>query len=466
MDVDIEHRGLSYDLKEVNKAYKGCLIEGEFYEPMRPSEWLKTCQELESMVKYVAVPVILNGERISVDMKSQKWTMEDDDAYYLLDDSSRMQVYNLGVFVRNYHDSNLGQGGVIVSKKQLEVNFARNDILIAKCEVWKRIATVVRKSSRSKEEQKPRKTELFRGSQARDLISADVDSTRDFIKLLEEAEIFTDFRGRHWTLEGLRQAVPFRFSGQLVMAPSTSDRVCDKLHSTGQALALAPRTLERLHARSFPEMLDRLAKAISQTLGGEGLEDHKEFHLETIQALRGFLRDPQEIGKHIKTTHEIIETNKLSPEERRVLKLLNKTQHEVVRALSAAGYPVATRVLLAGRSDTALMWTDGIATIFINRNLLQVKGFHGSLTSHALSFANILVHEYLHNEQDTDSHVHSAEFFERYHNVLTYQGAIIGRFVNFFIEAYLKDRMDDKAQMRKGDLVALDQQAQLQKLAA
>ena len=466
MDVDIEHRGLNYELAMLDEPFQGCLIEGEFYTEMRPSQLLTICAELQRMVKYVAIPVYLNGECVSLNVAAQKWTLEDDDAFYLLNESSNMQVYNRGVFVRSYYENNLGQGGVIVSKRPLEVNFARNDILTSKCETWKRICAVVRKHTREKQEAKPRKTEGLRIRQVHDVISADVESSDEFLMLFKKAEIITDFRGKHWNLPDLLAAAQYRFHGKLVMAQDSADRVGDKLHSTGQALVLAPRTVARCNVQTFPDMLTRIERAAAEVLAEPACAKSLASVRLTLSQLRECFQDIKTVGKHIKDTHEVVDPKRLTAEESRVLKLLNKLQYMILWAASRNGQKLAARTILAGASDTALMWTDGAKTVFVDRKLLSISGYHGSIYGEVLKLANGLVHEYQHNDDDTDSHVHTAEFYEHYHNVTVFGAGNIGRFVQQFINEYVRARLKEKASVRRGERDALDLENDLVKLAA
>lgn len=142
MHVDIREKGLEYDLQTLPETVAGCRIEGELYDPMSPSDTLRTIDGLTDMCKYLPIPAFINGKRVSLAMDSVKWTFEDDDAYYLLrPQSNSLEAYNLGVLVRSYYGAQaMGVGGLVVSKKPLQVNFARNDILVSSCEVWKRIS--------------------------------------------------------------------------------------------------------------------------------------------------------------------------------------------------------------------------------------------------------------------------------------------------------------------------------------
>lgn len=164
MEVDIKEKGLRYDLVTLTENTAGCRIEGELYDPMSPSDTIRTVDGLTAMCKYLPIPAYINGKRVSDDMAGIEWTLEDDDAYYLIKPEGRyLDVFNLGVLVRKYWGSQAnGVGGIVVSKKQLEVNFARNDILVSKCEVWKRITANLKQYSVKQEKKSPAQNEQYR----------------------------------------------------------------------------------------------------------------------------------------------------------------------------------------------------------------------------------------------------------------------------------------------------------------
>ncbi len=117
MAVDIKDMGLEYDLAELTESAPGCRIEADLYTPLSPSETIRTNDSLREQCKYAPIPVYLNNERISLDLTREKWTHEDDDAYYLIrPNSSRLDVYNLGVHVTGYPSGVSGIGGVFVSE--------------------------------------------------------------------------------------------------------------------------------------------------------------------------------------------------------------------------------------------------------------------------------------------------------------------------------------------------------------
>ena len=74
----------------------------------------------------------------------------------------------------------------------------------------------------------------------------------------------------------------------------------------------------------------------------------------------------------------------------------------------------------AGSSDTALAWTDGERHIWFERRQLPlVKTAPGRL-----KLANIMVHEFLHREPDTETHVHDVAFYHLFHDIAVFSDAV------------------------------------------
>ena len=71
------------------------------------------------------------------------WTFEDDLGYYrIIQGAHALEVYNQDIFVRHFSTWQLGVGGVVVSKRPLELNFARN-ALESECPIWSGIRKVI-----------------------------------------------------------------------------------------------------------------------------------------------------------------------------------------------------------------------------------------------------------------------------------------------------------------------------------
>lgn len=129
MIVDIKNDGLDYNLMEHQEDQNGTKIIVDLYNPIMPSDLERTFSEIRSYVAWAQIPVFLNGEQISQSPETGKWTHEDENAYYALSsERNQLAIYNLGVLVSHTYSGRYGMGGTVVSKKQMEVNFARNDV--------------------------------------------------------------------------------------------------------------------------------------------------------------------------------------------------------------------------------------------------------------------------------------------------------------------------------------------------
>lgn len=71
------------------------------------------------------------------------WTREDELAYYrIVRGAHALEVYSQDVFVRHFSTWQLSVGGLVVSKRPLELNFARN-AAESECPVWSAIRKVI-----------------------------------------------------------------------------------------------------------------------------------------------------------------------------------------------------------------------------------------------------------------------------------------------------------------------------------
>jgi hypothetical protein len=142
MSVDIEARGLTYELEVLDAPVKGCIISGRLYRELSEYKLTDTLTELRKFVAFAPRPVYVNGELYGAPASRLKtWTFEDEDAFYrVVHEATELQVYNQGVFVEDMGTWRIGMGGIVVSKKRLEVNFARNSVMEDQCVTWRRIA--------------------------------------------------------------------------------------------------------------------------------------------------------------------------------------------------------------------------------------------------------------------------------------------------------------------------------------
>lgn len=426
MAVDIKGSGLDYDLSALTPPQPGCLIEIELYDPLLPSERDSIDRELRSWVAYVDVPVLLNGKQISKPPTEADWDVETPDAWFKLAASrNTLSVYNLGVLVMNAPASRFGTGGTVVSKQRLDVNFARNDVQ-STCPIFNKIKAELRKHSDEVVVAKPKMTDAERQHVAERIL----DKSLPFENALD-LKILTDVEGRHFALSKLARLL--RLNPVILTAPR-GDRVGIRIGAAKLASVLASETLERFGLDSLPELLNQLrALAIE---ANDRLDNvayswpsptGNQRYVASLLSHVLKLAQPSTLDafEHlISTDFNDLNTNDLKPNEKVKIRALQSASYQVSTALNdpAAASYMPVRSVRAGESDLADAWTDGLKFIWLDRRQLALleKGYAG-----CVRLAGMLLHEYMHEGPDTDTHTHDAEFYQRYHD-LTLDTDIIG----------------------------------------
>lgn len=379
MKVDIKGRGLDYDLTESAKSFAGCEIAIDLYRPLNLLQQREVQDELRRTVRYVDVPVLLNGEQINKVAKGEKWDFEDENAYYKLQ-QGRLAIYNLGVFVNDHRAYSLGIGGTVVAKKQLRLNFARNDVL-GDCPVWQKIAKVLR--SKADTNIKAKRGALSaeeRALLAQRLRSGDLTKEEAF-----DAAVFQDATGR-WL---------------------TAERVIDAAHQCNGTISVGPKG-----PRAERVQRSRLALVLNEAL----LDEY--FRVDTVEELiakvlkpnvmhwPAFKVAPLSSFADEGETYEFIPPQKYTPAEAVIMEVCNK--------LSAPDFARRRRIVL-GSARYWNGWTDGRDYIAIDRDFLKGKDLGSPKTWGAIAL--LLCHEYSHGgASNIATHVHGPEFHEQYHD--------------------------------------------------
>jgi len=445
MSVDIREKGLAYDLVTLPEKVEGCSIAGELYEPMMPSDTIRTVDGLSAMCKYLPIPAYINGKRVSEAMSSIKWTMEDDDAYYLLKPEGRtLDVFNLGVLVRRYHGAQAhGVGGIVVSRSALEVNFARNDIITSSCEVWKRVSTKLKAYSAQFEEKRPSQNEPYREMMLDRLLSGAFDSPEEMAEAFNKAKVVTDYSGKHFSFASLANRV---FKTRNLIAPEVRSRPADRVHQAQLATVLSPQFMDRVSDMNIHAMLQRIDHNLM-------MYSFNAYQSERIQVKRLIesIRTLEEVAGAINDTHDIVDEKILFKEERLALKIISDMSSRMAWSLELGIDGV--RAIRVCNSETVEGFTDGKTVIFIDRKYLKVPGYTGALFSHFDEVKHLLIHEYMHSSDDSTGHGHPAEFYEAYHDAtanklhsMTYDA----------VRLYITERRRAGLKMRGGDLTAVD----------
>jgi len=392
MNVDIKNKGMNFDLNEKLRDKTGCTVTGILYDTLSESDLQDTIAEFTSLVKFAQIPVRLNGKVISKRPQDLAWDMETPEAYIKLDREKSLSVYNLGVLVRTYENWKFGCGGVVVTKQPVQVNFARNDILTSQCVIWKRISTymkevniqkVARKGSLNKDERRFLAKQYTGG----EIKNVDVNPL--------DLKLITDITGRHHSISDLISAPRISFSTE------QQGRTGTKLHRQGSAFVIGQETLERFSACDINHFLSILREATNGDL----------------PELVPFEQLASDFSEEYATTR----LDSLPREEQVVFQVVNDIHAKFFAWYRLSEKSTGIRELQLGESNVAKAWTDGRTYIVLGRDLIKQAAKRGAPGFMAL--LTVLLHEYIHDDADLESHTHDLHFYTKFHDLMVYGGA-------------------------------------------
>jgi len=408
MNVDVRERGLDFDLIRDLEDRPGCLIEGNWYTPMKAVEFKAAVRELREMVEFAGILVTINGEVASKNPAELGWDRVTDDAYIRFEQQGGLRVYNLGVLVRSYPGHQHGACGVVVSRKQLKVNFARNEILTSECEAWGRIKEVLSGYAREK---------------AKNTMRLDADARRHLMDQLVTGAIQPEMVKDARLIEALdgRKLKISELAGKQVIVAAADDTRADYIAQTRRDVIVVSEAF--VHSCGM-ETKDEFQQVLRTAVAA----------LEPKKADQIVIEDADEVLATVSKDRVALRTEDLSPQESAMLRFLEKINGDVVRMVSQrSGYKPKARRLLPGESETAEAWTNGHDWIYLERRKLNQP-----LTLHsALENLLILVHEYLHDASDLEGHAHDQEFLAAFHALAIYRW-----FGDQPISAWLESRME------------------------
>jgi hypothetical protein len=393
MEVDIKNKGIDYVLREKDAdpvddgeedffsfddddaftETNGCRIEVTFYDKMLPSLMNNTIRDLERWVKWMPIEIELNGKLISKDPDKAKWDQITDEAYVKLTKTGALSVYNLGVHVMEMPGYKLGCGGEVVSRKQLKVNFARNDIQ-HDCPVWK----VVRKAvdQRATKENTRRKSLDDAGRQR----LADQIAQGEEVEKMRELRLFTAVTRRHYSFKQIAEMYGYR---AITNAPMGS-RLGDSLMKQKIAFVIADEVIERFGCETLPEMIELV------------LEKFPFSKLPQASLWNNFVPF-RELTKGMSETHVVKNDDDLKPLDTVVLQMLREVCEETIYVDGKKvfnSYGTGGRRIVIGTSETANGWTDASTFVAVSEEFLSMWNLNvRGLTA-----------------------IHDQEFYEKFHD--------------------------------------------------
>lgn len=412
-----------YTLTSELEPVDGVRISGRFFRPMTMMDRQMARNEIARLAKYAQIEVYINGELVNNPPDREKWDEETDEAYFSWSERGDVEVYNLGVLIRNYPASKLGSGGVIVSKVPLLVNMARNDVLEADDENWVRIKEVVRKHARTKVKKNRKSlTDEDRENLAMQVLSGEVSWEE-----AREMRLITDGKGRQHGLEtifrGSRDRIPLTWTGNRVGDRSVDAvgkaRVAEKAHDRKLAFTIHPKTMERFQAEGINDLRRKLRDVFGSEENNRFWRSDEKDWAPTVPF--------EQILDLINDSHEVVPPKDYTKAEKELLKTLEQYNHKITYSVASQRgerLPYAhQRTIGLGESETANAWTDGHSNIWIRRDHVNnmPRGF--AQTAYIVA---LLLHEYTHQDNDLGDNDHDYAFYETFHNAMLHSDHFLG----------------------------------------
>lgn len=355
--VDIRRSGTQWRIEQPGGFRPGCRITLDLYAQPTDSD----VDELTELVRYLPIPVLINGRQVNEAPQDLEWDLETEDAWFNIG-AGPLKIYNRGAFVRDYPAETWGLGGVVVSKPRLKVTFGRNEVM-RDCEIFSRItkqldnafiAALGRRKGRSlPEAMRARALHLF------------VNRKLDF-RTICTFNLLRDARGAWMSLRAL-----VRFPA-VAVGPMGSPHAWRAIE-LGKAMVLSAEDIDAIGVS-----LNRLLAAIRRDVG-------------TAPALLTW----EDVLADITLGRATIPEEKLGPHERAVLfgaQVASRAIAGIIERLGMFEGAVPVRRVIAGRHDSEDAWSDGESFVAVNASLIE------AISKGKFSFSKasmLLAHAYL-----------------------------------------------------------------------
>jgi hypothetical protein len=397
MELDIDKMGLKYKFQKGLKPRKGCHIAIQFYRQLDTYDLVSIKRELAEAAKYVKGKVILNGELVSQNPDTIKWTETSEVAYYDLkstDGHRGIRIYNLGVFVQELYSRDWGLCGAIVSRKRLEVNFARNEVL-SQCPVFSEIKAHLKTKAKREVKKKINLTDADRSSIIKRILAKEEKLSDHY-----QTKLFVDVCGYGWSLANIAR---LHTNPSWQTTAENCIAYCFHEHSReGDGAIQGKRGI----------VLD---KKVFQWFDYKGKPQDFFSHIGAEKYTSKLAYIPlHKMEKAIKNEFRILTRDELTQREQLILVTIGRQEtHPILLALQDHGVEAIPRNIRIGIADGCDGWTDGKSVIAITRQFLK------SLSTTEVDFgklAGLLLHEYCHPDPDLETHDHDPAFFKLYHD--------------------------------------------------
>jgi hypothetical protein len=361
MFADVKNRGLSHDVYDAEPQHRGCHIQLDLYDTLDQTEILGLCHGLKGAVEWLETEVRINGIVANKDKESIKWTLETPEAWILLNRSGYLKIYNMGVFVRHSYGDLIPAGGIIVSKKAIDLNAARNDISI-QCPVWNTIVRDARKvlprKVSPKKDSNRKWIHLHSDSEQAMYIADMISGKETLLSALEGEAGIIATAGREF---GTLKQITHPLSNTIIIMPKKTPEG-QMIVQSQLATVVLQKTLDCFGAKTGQELASLLMNMAENEIKKTKSNKLRTF-IEAISKVR--FCGASEFSSIFEHNYTEIPEEKLTTPHKRDLFIAN-----IMSKLCAGRMKETCRTVKAGNSMTSQMWTDG-KTIWIAEDQLS-----------------------------------------------------------------------------------------------
>lgn len=443
MDVDIRGKAkLAFRLREARRVlYDGCRITARLYDPLTNVAKQATIDEIKRQTLYAPVEVWIDGKQVNKGTDGTNWTETTRDFYFLERPNATrgVDVYNKGVFVRRYPHYRMGVSGDLVSRRNFNLNMARNDVLQSTCPLWKKAVKLMGKYGQ-KRQGSGRLDADDRMAIIANLLAGEYDpddwSNKSLIKTINGRHVAPTSLSRHARGAGVER-------GTVVVPPAKDSQVGETIHRQHKAAVVSPDVLEWFGADDIHEFVARFNQV-----------------WPTWEITAG---DFDELAGLYSSSHAVVPKHELSKAEKAIAAALTTMSRRMAHSLWYSGdyqqfahvtrHRQIARDVELGASDVAQAWTDGESYIVFDR--VQAAAWARQGLDGFAAAASVMLHEYLHTEPDSKNHVHSREFYETFEAVMC-TGFELFDIVSKSYREFIKHRDKLGLKMAKADAKRLD----------
>lgn len=353
MFIDVKKKGLSYILSEVDTNTDGTRINVKLYNKIRFMD--KKIERFTEWIKYITqLSITINGVKVNYGVK---YDFNDHYGSVKLTADDVIKVYNRGIFVK---EEKLGKGAIIVSNKNMRVNFARNDIM-DDCPVYNGLL-----------------------EKTKDLIS-DMIMKKQSLSYADRKTIINLMReDNKWVA---------KFKDKDVIATANDNFI-------------SIRDVEEQDTIYFSDGKNTHEDDILIEKGYTVLKNNP--------ITRGIMNSVLNLKEKVGDYQELVKDFRAVRQTSVDLSELNNTQRynfDCTKAVNDLIGDVKTRDLLIAKGMISNANTNGTNVITINVNLLGV-GFDVKEVTH------LLLHEYSHDNDTTNTDEHGYEYYKRFYELL------------------------------------------------